>query len=155
MADTVRTTWLYPSNWDGSYFGQGDPHPPENPKHGWKRMTVQFSNLSDGTGESDVIKLDRSVLFGIDGLPCFKIGIERIRYTTYGMSVKLEWDMTPQQLIYICPENGDGEVCGPFYPDLGEDTEYAEGETGDLLLTTIGHTANDSYNLILDILVKT
>lgn len=155
MADTVKTTWLYPPNWDGSYFGQGDPDPTENPKHGWKRMKVQLANVSDGTGESGVIKLDRSAFFGIDGLPCFKLGIEKIKYQTYGMSVRLDWSMSPVQLVAMLPESESGCIVGPFYPDLGEDSVYGPGETGDLLLTTIGHTANDSYNITLDILVKT
>jgi hypothetical protein len=153
MSDTVKTTWLYPPNWDGSYFGQGGPAPSENPKMGWKRMKVQFTNLSDGTGESDAIKLDRSDFFGIDGLPCFKFGIECIEYQTYGMSVVLEWDMAPQQLVCYIPESSSGKIKGPFYPDVGD--AYGPGETGDLILTTVAHSANDSYNLTLDILVKT
>lgn len=153
MADTVRTTWLYPVNWDGSYMGDGHAAPPDQWK-GWKRMKVQFTSLSDATGESDVIKLDRSVLRGVQGDPCTKIGIKEINYVTYGMSVQLEWDMVPQQLICILPENSNGCIKGPFYPDVTDDTTYAEGETGDLLLTTIAHSANDSYNIIMDIIIK-
>lgn len=156
MADTVRITWLYPPNWDGTYWGGaggGSPDPPDNVPIGWKRMKLQLTNLSDGTGESDVVKLDRSELYGIDGLACEKIVIDKIKYQTYGMSVRLEWDMTPDQLIAMLPENSEGCIEGPFFPDY--DGAYGVGETGDLLLTTIGHTANDSYNITLDIKIKT
>jgi hypothetical protein len=153
MADTVKTTWLYPVNWDGSYQGAGDAAPPDH-WHGWKRMKVQFLNLSDGTGESDAIKLNRSDFRGVQGDPCTKIGIKKISYACYGMSVQLEWDMNPQQLVTLLPENTNGCIKGPFYPDVTDDTTYGEGETGDLLLTTIGHTANDSYVITMDIIIK-
>jgi hypothetical protein len=153
MADTVRTTWLYPVNWDGSYPGAGNPSPPDQ-WHGWKRMKVQFTNVSDGTGESSVIKLRRGDFRGVQGSPCTKIGIECISYSAFGMSVRLEWDMNPVQICSVLPETNSHKIHGPFYPDVTDDTTYGEGETGDLLLTTIAHSSNDSYNIIMDIIIK-
>ncbi len=151
MANDFRKTWLYPPNWNESYPGQGGilEH-----KTGWKRMKLQLVSLYVDVADSDRRVLVRGDLYGVTGLACAKIGIEKIKYHTFGMSVRLEWDMVPDQLVALLPENGHGCIEGPFYPDFDGDTTYAAGETGDLLLTGIAESANDSYNITLDILIK-
>jgi hypothetical protein len=152
MANVYRKTWLYPPNWDGSYTGPGGAAPPDQPI-GWKRMKLQITSLYVDTADADRRVLVVGDMFGVQGLPCVKIGITKISYVTFGMSVMLEWDMTPDQMICMIPENSNGVIEGPFYPDI-DSAGYGPLETGDLLLTGIAESANDSYNITLDILVK-
>ena len=53
MADTVDIQWLYPPNWD---YGSV----PDDQRVGWHKAIVKLSGLSDGTGETDVTKVDIS-----------------------------------------------------------------------------------------------
>jgi hypothetical protein len=152
MADTVAKQWIYPTNWNGEYPWIGEEA--SSQRHGWKKMVVRLLNLSDGTGESLVPKLVREDFYGVEGKPCLKIGIDKIIYQTYGMSVKLEYDMSPNQLIAVLPESNSGMIRGPILPDIGEDTVYGPGETGNVLLSTIAHTANDSYDIVLHLRIK-
>ena len=61
-----------------------------------RSAVVQLTNLSDGTGESAVTKIDVSALApkSTDGTPCTGVRLAKIVYSTFGMSVKLLWDAT-------------------------------------------------------------
>jgi len=142
--DTVKTTWKYPPNWDGYFPGD----------RGFRRMIVQLSNLSDGTGETDVIKVAREDLKDTNGDECLKICVEKIEYATHGMGVEIQYDMNPVQTIAIFPQSDSGCLVGPWYPDLGEDTAYADGETGNIIFSTVAAAANDSYDITLHLIIK-
>jgi len=144
MADTVSTIYRYPPNFDGYYANN----------KGTRRMVVQFTNLSDGTGESDVIKLVREDLRGTNGDVCKKLCIEKIEYHTYGMGVHIEYDMNPQQTIAQIAQSSHGIMPGPWSPDLNEDDDYEVGETGNILFTTIAAASNDTYDITLHLVVK-
>jgi hypothetical protein len=109
---------------------------------GVRNTVMKFTNTSDGTGEAAVLKVDVSAL---NGAPT-RIKIERIRYSVAGMVVRLLWDATTD--VTIVDLQGDGVLdCAGFgglYNNAGT------GVTGDILLTTVGHTSGDSYSLILE-----
>ncbi len=125
MADTVSTTVL------------------TNTK---KRHVIQITNTSDGTGESGVVKIDKSTLTGLNGLEPGSLVVETITGTVQGMIVKLTCDRTTA--LTIATLDG-GQVDLDFRPFGGFQTNTA-GNTGDIVLTTIGHTSGDSYNLIIN-----
>lgn len=109
---------------------------------GDKNVVVKFTNLSDGTGEAAVLKVDVSAL---NGAPS-RVTIEKIHYSVFGMVVTLLWDATTD--VRIVDLQGDGHMdlkCfGGLYNNGGA------GVTGDILLTTTGHSLNDSYSIILE-----
>ena len=60
----------------------------------------RFSNVSDGSGESAVTKIDVSAL-AVDpmtGAACTKVSIQKIYYSTIGMGVKIFFDASSDVL---------------------------------------------------------
>jgi hypothetical protein len=59
----------------------------------------KFTNISDGTGESGVVKIDVSALnANASGLACNGIKINKIWAQTIGMSIDILWDATTDLL---------------------------------------------------------
>jgi len=56
---------------------------------GTKRLVERYTNISDGTGEAAVIKVDKSTLIGPDGTEPAKIVIEKIEYVCDGLQVRV------------------------------------------------------------------
>lgn len=113
--------------------------------HDGRRNTVmKFTNISDGTGESDVNKVDVSALAGAPT----RVAIERIHYTTSGMAVRIEWDATTDVPAWLCATDGDGTFDFSHFGGITNDA--GTGVTGDVFFTTIGHTAGDTYTIILE-----
>lgn len=128
MVDTVTTKVLYAGSHD---------------------YVVQLTNQSDGTGESGALKIDKSSITGPNGKEPSKIDIRKIQYNVDGMRVDLFWDHTSDVLIATlggAVSSGSGEFCYQQYGDL---RDTGTGGTGDLILTTSGHTSGDSYNILL------
>lgn len=109
---------------------------------GVKNVVMKFTNTSDGTGESAVTKVTVSAL---NGAPS-RVRIKKVHYSVAGMVATLLWDATTD--VRILDLQGDGDFdCwefGGLYNNAGA------GVTGNILLTTTGHTAGDSYSIILE-----
>ena len=127
MADTVSSQTLY----DGS-----------------KTAVLKFTNISDGTGESAVKKVDVSALNAdSDGNPCTGVAIERLWWQCIGMKVQLLWDASSNLL---CIELGENQSGHHDYTIFGGLTNNAgSGKTGDIDFTTVGHTSGDTYTVIM------
>jgi hypothetical protein len=109
---------------------------------GARNVVMKFTNTSDGTGESAVTKVDVSAL---QSAPA-KVRIDRIHYSVAGMVVRLLWDADTD--VTIVDLQGDGcldATCFGGLPNNG-----GAGVTGDIKLTTVGHSASDSYTIILE-----
>ena len=109
---------------------------------GARNVVMKFTNLSDGTGESAVTKVDVSALNGAPGT----VKINKIHYSVQGMVATLLWDATTD--VRIIDLAGDGVF--DFTGFGGIPNTLASGYTGDILLTTTGHTSGDSYSIVLD-----
>lgn len=107
---------------------------------------MKFTNVSDGTGESAVAKVDVSAL----SPACAKVKIRRIWYSTFGMGVRLLWEATTDVVIITLPQDDAGELD---FRDVGGGltNDGAAGANGDINLTTIGHAAGDGYTVILEL----
>ena len=127
MADAVATTVIE----DGSRF-----------------YTAQFTNTSDGTGESAVTKVDVSALeSAYNGVACSGVTIERIWWQCIGMKVQILWDATSDA---FCIELGENQSGNHDYRSFGGLTNNAgSGKTGDLKFTTVGASSADTYTIIL------
>jgi len=115
---------------------------------GEKTAILKFTNVSDGTGESAVKKVDVSALASNSaGVACTSVSVSRIYWVTFGMSVKLEFDATSNVLLVHLPADSTGDE----YYDLftGIPNNAGSGVTGDIDLTTVGHSNGDAYTIIL------
>jgi hypothetical protein len=115
---------------------------------GGKQVVMKFTNVSDGTGESAVTKVDVSALSSsVDGDACTGVVIERIWWQCIGMKVQILWDATTNA---FCIELGENQSGSHDYTVFGGLTNNSgSGKTGDLAFTTVGHTGADTYTIVL------
>ena len=110
---------------------------------------IQLTNTSDGTGEAAVKKIDVSALSDSStGQACTGVRLAKIVYSTFGMSVKLLWDATADT---ICWDLNADYTTDEDFTEFGgvRNTAAASGKTGDIMLTTTGHSDGDSYVIVL------
>ena len=115
---------------------------------GDKHVVMKFTNISDGTGESAVKKVDVSALESdIYGNTCSSVAIEKIWWQCIGMKVRMFFDASSDKFIIELGENQSG------YHDYSEfggiKNNAGSGKTGDIDFTTVGHSSADTYTIIL------
>tara|TARA_R100001594_G_scaffold114037_2_gene148892 strand:+ start:324 stop:728 length:405 start_codon:yes stop_codon:yes gene_type:complete len=115
---------------------------------GDRKVVMKFTNISDGSGESAVAKVDVSALSALpDGTACSGVTIEEIWWQCIGMKVSLFWDATSNVIIMQLGENQSGHHD---YREFGGLTNNSgSGKTGDILFTTVGHSSADTYSILL------
>ena len=120
---------------------------------GERTAVMRFTNVSDGTGESAVVKVDVSALAANSaGQACTEVHIQRIYWMTVGMSVKLEFDASTNVLLTHIPADATGDE---YYDNFTAIPNNAgSGKTGDIDFTTVGHSSGDSYSIILEMIKK-
>jgi hypothetical protein len=109
----------------------------------------KFTNISDGTGETGVVKIDVSALnANTSGLACNGVKINKIWAQTVGMSIDILWDATTDLLCETVPEN---QFYLMDYSSFGGLPNNAgTGKTGDVLFTTVGAAAGDRYTIVIE-----
>jgi hypothetical protein len=115
---------------------------------GEKIAVLKFTNVSDGTGESAVKKVDVSALAkNSAGQTCTTVSVARIYWATRGMGVNLEFDASTNVLLTGLPADSTGDE----YYDLftGIPNNAGSGVTGDIDFTTVAHSSGDTYSIIL------
>ena len=111
---------------------------------------IQLTSTSDGTGEAAVKKVDVSALSDSStGQACTGVRLARIVYSTFGMSVKLLWDATTDTICWDL--NADYTTDEDFTEFGGVRNTSGSGKTGDIMLTTTGHSDGDSYVIVLTV----
>jgi len=120
---------------------------------GERTAVLKFTNVSDGSGESAVKKVDVSALASNSaGKECTEVHIQRIYWATVGMSVKLEFDASTNVLAIGIPADSTGDE---YYDNFtGIPNNAGSGKTGDIDFTTTGHSSGDSYMVILELIKK-
>lgn len=109
----------------------------------------KFTNISDSTGESGVVKIDVSALAAsASGNACNGVKINKIWAQTQGMSVDILWDATADVICETIPEN---QFYLMDYSSFGGLPNNAgAGKTGDVLFSTVGAAAGDRYTIIIE-----
>jgi len=133
MADAVTSTTIS----DGAY-----------------KAVIQLTNLSDGTGEDAVNKIDVSGLTAReDGTACSSVLIEKVSHSIIGFTqVQLLFDATANTIALGLAQDSNGHM--DFSDFGGLKNTAGSGKTGDILLTTIGASSNDSYVIVLELIKK-
>ena len=116
---------------------------------GERNLIMKFTNVSDGTGESAVAKVDVSALSSnSDGKACSEVRIMRISHAIVGMSVQIFFDATTNVLLMELAESSNGHM--EFKEFGGIPNNAGSGKTGDVLFTTKGHGSGDTYSIVLE-----
>jgi hypothetical protein len=116
---------------------------------GPKKAIIYCTNTSDGTGEAAVVKVDVSALSALqDGTACTGVRIQKITFSTVGMSVKLLWDASVDVIAVELPADYSDTLD---YSDISglPNVAASGGNTGDIQLTTLGHSSGDTYSVVL------
>lgn len=105
---------------------------------------VHLTNESDGSGESAVVKIDKSTLAMADGSVPTKLTIDEIQYSVQGFNfVTLAYDADADDTIAVL--SGDGVKTFPG----GLVDPQSTGAVGDVILTTNGGAAGSSYDITI------
>ncbi len=116
---------------------------------GPREAVFYLTNTSDGTGESAVTKVDVSALSSLpDGTACTGVRIKKITFTNVGMGVKLLWDASTDVIAAQLPADYSDTLD---YSDMSglPNVAASGGNTGDIQLTTVGHSSGDTYSIVL------
>ena len=118
---------------------------------GAKTAIFRFTNVSDGTGESAVAKIDVSALSSdpMTGAACTGCTIQKIYYSTIGMGVKIFFDASSNVLAWQL--NADWADTLDFTDFTGIPNNAGSGKTGDVLFTTVDHSSGDVYNIVMQV----
>lgn len=117
-----------------------------------KSAVIVAFGSSDGTGETDAIKVDKSTLVAATGAEPAALGVDWIQYDIQGYtSIALEWDLGTDELI---ARLGSGTGVIQFAePSSGANgaQPVGTGGTGDIVLTTSGHISGATYTIVLGV----
>lgn len=109
----------------------------------------KFTNISDGTGETAVVKINASTLNrNIFGYACNGVKINKIWATTHGMEVRILFDATTDTFAWQIPQNTN--YLMDFSSFGGLSSNAGAGVNGNLLFTTVDFTAGDMYTIVLE-----
>ena len=116
---------------------------------GERNCVMKFTNVSDGTGESAVAKVDVSALASNSaGTACSEVRVMRVSHAIVGMSVQMFLDASSNVLLIELAESSNGHM--DFKDFGGLPNNAGSGKTGDILFTTKGHSSGDTYSIVLE-----
>ena len=116
-----------------------------------RKAVLKYTNVSDGTGESAVVKVDVSALASNTvGTACTGVTVANIWWQCVGMGVELLFDATANVLVIgLSPDSNGYHNYSDF---TGIPNNAGSGKTGDILFTTIGASSTDTYTVILELI---
>jgi len=116
---------------------------------GPREAVIYCTNTSDGTGESAVTKVDISELSSLqNGTACTGVRLKKVVFTNVGMGVKVLWNASTNVIAVELPADYSDSLD---YSDISglPNVAASGGKTGDIKLTTVGHTSGDTYSVVL------
>ncbi len=117
---------------------------------GFRNTIVRLTNVSDGTGESLITKVDQSLLSanGVGQTPN-RLRLDRVEFTTIGHAFELFWGGSPNILLFSGPANFTQHID---FRHLGRGLPQPPllvAPTGKILLTTLSFASGDAYTIVL------
>lgn len=122
---------------------------------GMRYVEYEFTNKSDGTGESAVQKIDISTLVGQDGKSgsTTNNNVQSLTFVSGDWEVNgfnhisILWDRTSaDELVTLISDSGGVDL---FATGGATEADTAAAGTGDILLTTDGGASGSSYRIRL------
>jgi len=109
----------------------------------------KFTNISDGTGETAVVKINPSTLsVNAYGRACNGVKINKIWATTHGMEVRILWDATTDVFAWMISQNTN--YLMDFSSFGGLQNNAGTGVNGNVLFTTADASAGDMYTIVIE-----
>jgi len=115
--------------------------------NGARNYQATFTNISDATGETAVVKISKAALLNDKGVSPARLNIKRVQWSIQGFSsVRILWDHTTDDVAMTL-------ATGQGFMDFTDTAPLADpssaGGTGDVLFTTAGAAVGATYDITL------
>ena len=116
---------------------------------GERTVIMKFTNISDGTGESVVLKVDVSALTASgSGQTCTRVTVTKIYIANHGMEVRMFWDATTDVPFFLSSSGATQTLDMSAFG--GITNNGGAGVTGDIMFSTADASSGDTYWCILE-----
>jgi len=110
---------------------------------------VKLTNISDGTGETNVVKVSANSLIASNGDGSTqRLSITKLFWNVSSNRVNLLWRGTTNTLITTLTGTGYWNLVGEGSMPLTNNA--GAGANGDILVTTSGFVAGSAYTIIME-----
>jgi hypothetical protein len=110
---------------------------------------ILLTNISDGTGESLVTKVNvANLAVNALGQACTGVSVQKIHTACHGMEFRLFWDATTDVVFFNSAQNN--QFTFDFSNFGGLRNNAGTGKTGNILLSTADASSGDTYTLVLE-----
>jgi hypothetical protein len=116
---------------------------------GERLAIMKFTNISDGTGETAVTKVNVANLAKNGaGLSCTGVTVNKITSVCHGMEVRMYWDATTDVPFFLAAVNTN--YTNDFSTIGGITNNAGTGKNGNIVFSTSDATAGDTYTVVLE-----
>ena len=116
---------------------------------GERLAIMKFTNISDGTGETAVTKVNVANLArSAAGLACTGVAVTKITSVCHGMEVRMYWDATTDVPFFLSTINTN--YCNDFSDFGGITNNAGVGKNGNIVFSTADQTLGDTYTVVLE-----
>jgi len=110
---------------------------------------MKFTCISDGTGETNVVKVNPSTLNASGGGgACSGVSILKVTGLTHGLEVQLNWKASTPVVIETIPQNTQYQQ--DFTAIGGLTNNSGAGKDGAITFTTLDASSGDRYSVVLE-----
>jgi hypothetical protein len=110
---------------------------------------ILLTNVSDGTGESLVTKVNvANLAVNAQGQACTGVSVQKIHTACHAMEFRLFWDATTDVIFFASAPNN--QFTFDFSNFGGLQNTSGAGKTGNILLSTADQAAGDTYTIVLE-----
>ena len=115
-----------------------------------ERMAImKFTNISDGTGETAVTKVNASSLTASNsGQACTGVVVNKITAICHGMEVRMYWDATTDVPFFM--SNVNSNYTNDFSTFGGITNNSGAGKNGNIVFSTSDASSGDTYTVVLE-----
>lgn len=147
MALTTTVRFDYPQEY------QSGDYPKGNGRIGPKRWRVNITGIGTATeDETNIRKIVLSDLITVDGQTPSKFKINKVTYDVTGFTgIYLSFDRSPDEKFIVISGANSGEKD---WSKIGGRIDSGSGGTGDILLSTVGGSQYDTYDITIEFEVK-
>jgi hypothetical protein len=120
---------------------------------GERLAIMKFTNISDGTGETAVTKVNVANLANSgSGKACTGVIVNKITSVCHGMEVRMYWDASTDVPFFMTTINTNYE--NDFSSIGGITNNSGTGKNGNIVFSTADASSGDTYTVVLE-MVKT
>ena len=116
---------------------------------GERLAIMKFTNISDGTGETAVTKVNVSTLTSNGaGFACNGVTVTKITSICHGLEVRMYWDATTDVPFFLSTINTNYE--NDFSKIGGITNNAGTGKNGNIVFSTSDQSNGDTYTVVLE-----